>query len=184
MRGAELARWIRAPVLSGRLAVLGAVAALGVPTIIRLLVNGAIAGCEFTPYLPFILLSAIFVGWLPTTFVALAAVATLGGLFVGPDVAHLQSACFISGAAIFLGSSAMIIGTVVAIQRVFSALDRRGLDESSDGILFSLEQGQVYASWYGQGPPVLLGSRQRVGTMMKDFLAQEELAKRLNGHTD
>jgi len=51
------------------------------------------------------------------------------------------------------------------------------------GIVFSLEQDQVWASWYGQGAPVRLGSRRKVADMMEDFLAQEELAKRLNGES-
>jgi hypothetical protein len=51
-------------------------------------------------------------------------------------------------------------------------------------VIFSLDRGQVWASWYGQGPPVLLGSQRRVGEMMKDFLAHEELAKRLNRNSD
>jgi len=59
-------------------------------------------------------------------------------------------------------------------------MEKRGVDESLGGIVFSLEKGQVWASWYGQGPPVLLGSQRKVGEMMKDFLAQEELARRLS----
>jgi hypothetical protein len=51
-------------------------------------------------------------------------------------------------------------------------------DEAKGGVIFSMEDGHVWASWYGQGPPVCLGSQQKVGRMMEDFLAQEELAKR------
>ena len=55
----------------------------------------------------------------------------------------------------------------------------RGADESPGGIVFSLDDGKVWASWYGQGPPVLLGSQKKVSGMMEDFLAQEEVGKRL-----
>ena len=177
----DLARWVRAPLLTGWLALLGTVLAVALPTLVRVAVNGTVTGCEFTPYLPFVLLTAVFIGWLPATLVSVAAVATLGELFMS---SHASSACFVSGASIFLGSSALIIGTVVLIRRAILALENRGPDESNGGIVFSLEQEQVYASWYGRGPPVLLGSRHRVKSMMEDFLAQEELAKRLNGRHD
>jgi hypothetical protein len=177
----DLARWVRTPLLTGRLALLGTFAAVALPTLVRAVVNGTVTGCEFTPYLPFVLLTAILIGWLPASLVVLASVATLGGLFIS---SHGSSACFISGAAVFLGSSALIIGTVVLIRRAMVTMQKRGPDESAGGIVFSLEQEQVYASWYGQGTPLLLGSRHRVKSMMQDFLAQEELAKRLNGRHD
>jgi hypothetical protein len=60
------------------------------------------------------------------------------------------------------------------------ALQKRGADETLGGIVFSLEKGQVWASWYGRGAPVLLGSQRKVSEMMQDFLAQEELARRLS----
>ncbi len=177
----DLARWVRAPLLTGELALFGSVVAVALPTLVRALVNGTVTGCEFTPYLPFVLLTAILIGGLPASLVALAATATLGGLFFS---SHASSACFVSGAAVFLGSSAIIIGTVVLIRRRIVALEKRGPDELAGGIVFSLEQEQVYASWYGQDAPLLLGSRHRVKSMMQDFLAQEELAKRLNGRRD
>ena len=59
-------------------------------------------------------------------------------------------------------------------------MQKRGTDESLGGIVFSLERGEVWASWYGNAPPVLLGSQRKVSEMMQDFLKQEELGKRLN----
>jgi hypothetical protein len=61
------------------------------------------------------------------------------------------------------------------------AIRVRGSDESAGGIVFSLEKGEVWASWYGQGAPVLLGSQRKVSEMMSDYLAQERLGKRLSG---
>jgi len=177
----DLARWVRAPLLTGGLVLVGSVAAVALPTLVRVAVNGTVTGCEFTPYLPFVLLAAILMGGLPAGLVALASVATLGGLFVS---SHAGTECFLSGSALFLGSSAMIIGTVVLIRRRIAAIEKHGPDESAGGIVFSLEQEQVYASWYGQDAPLRLGSRHRVKSMMQDFLAQEDLAKRLNGRPD
>lgn len=173
-------RWVRAPVLKGPSALLGGIAAVMLPTIVRAAVNGEVTGCEFTPYLPFVLLAAILLGWWQAGIVALASVAILGGLFVGQSAQSFETPCFVSGAGVFLASSAMIIAIVLVIRKAIAALDRRGANEALGGIVFSLEQGQVWASWYGQGPPVLLGSRRRVGEMMKDFLDHEELAQRLD----
>jgi hypothetical protein len=179
-----LTQSFNAPAVSGGPAILVGIAAVGLPTLVRAAINGAVTGCEFTPYLPFVLLSAILIGSWQAGLVALASVATLGGLFIGPSARFLETPCFVSGAATFLGASAMVIGVVIAIRRGLAARGQSGADERSGGVIFSLDRGQVWASWYGQGPPVLLGSQQRVGEMMKDFLAHEELAKRLNRKSD
>jgi hypothetical protein len=48
-----------------------------------------------------------------------------------------------------------------------------------DGITFSLEQGQVWASWTGVRGRLRLGHEAQVSEMMRDFLAQMEVAARL-----
>jgi hypothetical protein len=166
---AALTRCLQAPPVTGWLAFAFALVALWIPTIIRLSVSGVVTGCEFTPYLPFVLFCAILLRWWQASGVALAAVAILGGLFAGSP--HHNPACFTPAAAIFLASSAVIIGVAVLIRSVVAGLQRRGADESSGGIIFSLEKGQVWASWYGQGAPMLLGSQRKVSAMMEDFLA-------------
>ncbi len=176
---AGLTRWVQAPPVTGPLALLGGFVAVALPTGIRAAIDGVVTGCEFTPYLPFVLLSAILMRWWHAGLVALVSVAVLGGLFFGPLIDPHGMACFLSGASIFLASSAVMIAIVVFARRVFGAMLNRGADESSGGIVFSLDQGKVWASWYGQGPPVLLGSQRKVSVMMEDFLAQEELGKRL-----
>jgi hypothetical protein len=176
---AALTRWLQAPPVTGWLAFVFALVALWVPTIIRLSVSGVVTGCEFTPYLPFVLLCAILLRWWQASAVAVAAVAILGGLFAGAP--QHNPACFMPAAAIFLASSAVMIGVAILVRSVIVALQKSGADESSGGVVFSLEKGQVWASWYGQGSPVLLGSQRKVSAMMEDFLAQEELGRRLNG---
>jgi hypothetical protein len=174
---AGLTRWLQGPPLTGRDALLCVLAAVAIPTVIRLAINGVVTGCEFTPYLPFVFVSAILLRWWKAALVALAAVAILGGLIGGP---HQAAACFLPSAGIFLLSSAAMIGMVVLIRGVIVAIQSRGADGPSDGIVFSLEKDEVWASWYGEGPPLRLGSQQRVSRMMKDFLRQEEIGKRLN----
>lgn len=175
----RLAQWLWAPALEGRLALVCGVAAVALPTGIRSVLNGTVTGCEFTPYLPFVLLAAISLRWWQVGAVALASVAIMGGLFVVPlDELHGQS-CFISAAAMFLGASAIIVAVATMVRRVIADAQRRRVDDSEGGVVFSLEKGQVWASWYGSDPPMRLGSEERVGTMMEDFLAQVELGKRL-----
>jgi hypothetical protein len=174
---AALNRWLREPLVTGGYALLFAGLAIGVPTSVRAAVSGVVTGCEFTPFLPFVLICAIVLRWWLAGAVAVSAVAITGGLFTSSQ--HFALPCFISSAAIFLGSSAIMIGIALLIRHGFASMKSRGADESMGGVVFSLEKGEVWASWYGQGPPVLLGSQRKVSEMMQDFLAQEELAKRL-----
>ncbi len=172
-------RWLIMPLLTGRFALLCALVAVALPTLVRAAVEGVVTGCEFTPYLPFVLVCAILLRWWQAAAVAIVSVGIMGG-FLGGSHAH-QMDCFMPAAGIFLASSAMMIGIAVSIRRVISALRNRGADESAGGIVFSLEKGEVWASWYGHGAPVHLGSQGKVSEMMEDFLAQVEVGKRLNG---
>jgi len=169
--------------MTGRLALLFGIAAVALATTVRAAINGVVTGCEFTPYLPFVLLSAIFLGWWQASTVALVSVPILGRLFVGPLDKLLASSCFLGSAGIFLASSAAMIALVIFVRRLFLALQNRRADESAGGIVFSLDQEQVWASWYGEGPPVHLGSQERVAMMMEDFLAQVDVGKRLTGRS-
>ena len=145
-------------------------------------IDGVATGCEFTPYLPFVLVSAVLLRWWQAALIALFSVAILGLLFMGPPSALAASCCFLSSAGVFLAASAAMIGGVHLVRRLFVSLQRPGADETAGGVVFSLSDNQVWASWYGQGAPVLLGSEAKVSTMMQDFLAQVEVGKRLNGN--
>lgn len=178
----RVVQWLRAPILKGRIALVCGIAAVALPTTVRAAANGTVTGCEFTPYVPFVLLSAIMLRWWQAGAVALASVAIMGGLFVGPlDQFHGQS-CFLSAAGMFLGASAIMVAVAAMVRRVIGDFQRRS--ETAGGIIFSLEKGQVWASWYGSGPPMRLGPEKQVGAMMEDFLAQVELGKRLTGKPD
>jgi len=175
-----LIRWLKASPLTGRLALLCGLVAILLGTLIREGIDGDVTGCEFTPYLPFVLVSAILLRWWQAGLVALASVAALGGLFMGPPAELLGSHCFLSSSGIFLASSAAMIGFVCLVRGLTLSLHVPGADESAGGIVFSLKEGEVWASWYGQGPPVLLGSQAKVTAMMEDFLGQVRVAKWLN----
>ena len=176
-----LKRWLAGPLLTGRFALLCGILVLAFATSIRAAIDGIVTGCEFTPYLPFVLLSAVFLRWWQAGLVALLSVALLGLLFIGPPNDLLGSSCFLSSAATFLAASTAMIGSVLLVRSLIVSMHRSGEDEAAGGVVFSLEEGKVWASWYGRGPSVLLGSQNKVSTMMKDFLAQEEVARRMNG---
>lgn len=167
------------PQATGWRGLVYAIGAVAIPTAIRAAIDGVVTGCEFTPYLPFVLLAAILIGWWQAALVALTSVAVLGGLFIGSPGHFLASACAKSSAEVFLGSSAIIIVAVTMVRHVVAELQSRRAEHGADGIIFSLDKGEVWASWNGSGEAMHLGSRERVEAMMEDFLAQGELGRRL-----
>ncbi|MBT2135675.1 hypothetical protein KK137_15150 [Croceibacterium sp. LX-88] len=48
------------------------------------------------------------------------------------------------------------------------------------GVIFSLKDGEVWASWPDDPGAVRLGEVAEVAAMMRDFLQQLELGERLN----
>lgn len=175
-----LIRWLNRSPLTGRLALLCGLAVVSVATAIRAAIDSNVTGCEFTPYLPFVLASAILLRWWQAGLIALASVAIVGGLFMGPPDELLRSQCFLPSSGIFLASSAAMIGFVCLVRRLILSMKAPGADETAGGVVFSLEDGEVWASWYGQGPHVLMGSQSKVTAMMEDFLAQVEVGNWLN----
>ena len=79
-----IAELLRTPLLRGWMALVGAAIAVGIPTSLRAAVDGVVTGCEFTPYLPFVLASAILLGWRLSVLVTLVSVALMGGLIITP----------------------------------------------------------------------------------------------------
>ncbi len=172
----KLNRWFCSP-LGGSQALLCATLALAVPTAVRAAVNGVVSGCEFTPYLPFVFVCAMVLRWWQAALVALASVLILGGLFEGLPNHRVVLPCFETSAGMFLAVSAGLIGFATALRRMIAGLQTPS--EAAGGVIFSLEKGEVWASWYGHDYPLRLGSRRTVARMMDDFLKQEDLAKRL-----
>ena len=141
--------------------------------------NGLVMGCEYTPYLPFVLLSAILLRWWQATGVVLTSVAVMGILVQSTAGEHLTSACFTSATSVFLASSAATISAVLVMRRVLAVSQTGRVVEDAGGIVFSLKDDEVWASWYGSDQPVRLGTQEKVEYMMADFLAQGELGRRL-----
>ena len=59
--------------------------------------------------------------------------------------------------------------------------DRRRFDRRKEDLVFSSSNGFVFVSWPGTCASVKLGTNQAVSEVMRNFLATNEIAKRL-GH--
>ena len=164
-------RWLQGPLTAHWQALLGGMVAVWIPSMIRLAVTGSVAGCEFTPYLPFVLICAILMRWWQAGAVALASVAILGGLFAGTP--QFTASCFEPAAGIFLAASTSMIGIVSLLRRLLAGLL---IDNSASGtgVVFSVEKGDVWATWNGSEAPVRLGSRGTIAEKMESFLADEK----------
>ncbi len=165
---------LRAPI-GGIPALIFGLTAIIVPTLIRASVDGVVSGTAFSPYIPFVLVSALFLRWPYAVGVALASSVVADMMFVEPRYVFIAGATDVFGMSIFLAASAIAICLVRACKSYI-----RGPRPIGEGIIFSLDQGHAWASWYGTGSRVRLGSKDEVAEMMKDFLLQLELGERLN----
>jgi uncharacterized protein DUF4118 len=174
--------WLAEPPVKGGWALLGAIAAVGVATLIRASINGVVMGGDTIPYVPTVMLSAIFLGWRYAAVVALVSALVADALFIGPSQAHyllLEGKSDIFGVSGFLATSALIIGFVEALRRAL----RDVVKEHRSQIVFSMRDGQAWASWYGHRSPVHLGTDSAVAETMDDFLTEMKLGKRFAGQS-
>lgn len=176
---ARLAKWLILPPITGKRAIGWSIAAVAVPTLGRALVEGSVTGIAFIPYIPFVLLSAVFLGWRYAAVTAIASAVIADALFVGVPYALVEGPADVFGVVVFLGASLLIIALVQTMRTVVKHHGRPA--GATDGIIFSEERGQAWASWPGASYYVRLGPQDEVAKMMEDYLAQLELAKRLNG---
>ena len=175
-----LRRWLVATPIAGKPAFTLAVAAVALPTLYRVSLTGVVMGIGYCPYLPFVLLSAILLGWRHAAAVAFVSVVVVDALFVGPRFQLFEGPTDMLGDLGFLVVSALMIALVQAIRTAFEDLIGPTTD---NGVFFSLQNEQVWASWPTAGFHLRLGPQDDVVEMMKDFVAQVELGKRLNGET-
>jgi hypothetical protein len=172
-----LRKWLVATPIAGKPAFALAVAAVALPTLYRMSLTGLVMGIGYCPYLPFVLLSALLLGWRHAVAVALVSVVVVDALFVGPRFQLFEGPTDMLGDLGFLVVSGLIIPLVQAIRTAFEDLVA---PTAADGVFFSLENGQAWASWPTAGFHLRLGPQDHVTEMMKDFVAQVELGKRLN----
>lgn len=176
-----LRRRLAAAYVTGPRAALYALLIVAVPTLINASVKDVVIDVSLTPYIPFVLIAAIFLGWRYAAFVAAASALVSDLWFIGPPDRILESPTDIFALASFTVVAAVLIVFVEAVRRlpeveaplVSTAHARPGT------IVFSLEDGIAWASWYGIEKPVRLGPADEVALMMEDFLAQMQLGRRL-----
>ena len=101
-------------------------------------------------------------------------------MFMGHEHSLFET-CDLFGIGIFMLASALIIASVELPRQVPKKIVCSAPDKDPAGIVFSLEKGQAWVSWYGEKCPVRLGPQGEVADMMEDFLAQLEVGKRLAG---
>ena len=172
-----LRKWLVTTPIAGKPALWFAVAAVGLPTLYRMSLDGIVMGIGYCPYLPFVLFSAVLLGWRQAAVIALISVAVVDVLFVGQRFHLFEGPTDMFGDLGFLVASALIIALVQAIRTAFEDLVGPTV---AGGVIFSLKDGQAWASWPTAGYHLRLGPQDDVAEMMKDFVAQVELGKRLN----
>lgn len=172
-----LRKWLVTTPIAGKPALWFAVAAVGLPTLYRMSLDGIVMGIGYCPYLPFVLFSAVLLGWRQAAVIALISVAVVDVLFVGQRFQLFEGPTDMLGDLGFLVASALIIALVQAIRTAFEDLVGPTV---AGGVIFSLKDGQAWASWPTAGYHLRLGPQDDVAEMMKDFVAQVELGKRLN----
>jgi hypothetical protein len=172
--------WLLAPPLSGKLAIACSLTAVAVPTLIRLAFDGMVMGVDCVAYTPFVLIAAVLMSWRYAAFVAVSSMLVCDYLFMGLPDRLFESETDWFAMSIFLAYCLLVIGLAQGIRKMVATFPRRAdPEEDSSGIIFSLENGQAWASWSGGDAPVPLGPCDEVAEMMEDFLAQVELGKRL-----
>jgi hypothetical protein len=183
MSRAELMRRLLAPSVTGHQAIGLGAALIAIPTLIRAAVDGFVTGCEFSVYLPFVLVAAVLMEWRYAAIVALASVGLADYLFM-THTSFFSGPCDLYVVGVFLTISTLIIGLVQLIRAKFAGIISTDRSEFASGqVVFSLENNQAWAGWHGRRTMVQLGSKDDVAEMMEDFLAQLELAERLESRS-
>ena len=175
-----LSRLLLAPPATGRRALVYGVALITIPTFIRLLIGLYIDRLPFLPFLPFVIVAAIVLDWKWAVATALGSWIIADLLFIGPRFQLNFGAYELIGFTIFFASTLLLIALAKAVRVIVeNSLRPARPDGIAAPVVFSLEGGQAWASWYGSHSWVRLGPESEVAEMMRDFLAQRELAKRL-----
>ncbi|QIK95970.1 DUF4118 domain-containing protein [Sphingomonas sp. HDW15A] len=178
----KVSRVLLAPPASGRKALLFAIVLIAAPTGIRWLIDDIVGrGFPFFTYMPFIILAGAFLTWRNATLVSAISWIVADLLFMRPQFDLTFNVIQVIGMCIFATSAFLVIALVEAVRTIVENSLRPARPDSSFSapVVFSLEGGQAWASWYGSHSWVRLGPEDEVAEMMRDFLAQRELADRL-----
>lgn len=171
--------WLSKAPLEGGRAFAFSLLAVAIPTLIRLTIFTRTNDFQCITFCPFVLATAIIAGSRLASGVAIGSAAICNAL-MGVHYAFHWDEPNLVGMAIFLAYCFLVISLVHLVRK---QSERSGGQETAaepwGGVVFSLEAGVAWASWQGSDAPVQLGAKEEVALMMKDFLAQLELGKRL-----
>lgn len=176
----RLSKMLLAPPATGKRALFYGVVLIAVPTLVRLFLGLFIDRLPFFPYIPFVIIAAALLDWRSASAVALGSWVIADLLFLEPQYQLTFGTYELIGFVIFAASTVLIIILVEAVRLIVeNSLRPARPDAFSTPVVFSLEGGQAWASWYGSHSWVRLGPEEEVAEMMEDFLAQRKLGLRL-----
>jgi hypothetical protein len=165
--------------LKGGAMLITAIAAVAAPTLIRFAINWG-QGDGFCAYVPFVVLAAMALEWRAAAVVAVASGLLAAYLFEGTRGQLFEETCEITSFVFFILASLLVIGLAQTFRKaVAEPLSFRATRPASNGLVFSREAGQACVSWHGGQSFVPLGPADEVEVMMRDFLAQQEVGRRL-----
>jgi len=91
--------------------------AVALPTMVRASLDSVVSGTTFVAYYPFVLLSALLLGWRNAVWVTMASAVTANFLFMLPRYSFFHDFTDTFGALLFVISSALIIGVADTLRR-------------------------------------------------------------------
>ena len=93
------------------------------PTALRASIDGLVSGTTFVAYYPFVLLSAMLLGWRSAVLVTLASAAVANFLFMEPRYTFFAEFSDTGGALSFILSSLMIVALAHALRRAIEQVE-------------------------------------------------------------
>jgi hypothetical protein len=141
--------WLFTPPLHGVWAIALIAGAVAAPTLIRLGMPMQMDARACTIFCPFVLATSILCGWRYAIVMAVGS-AIVRNALMGAKYTYPFTSPEMAAFASFLGYSACVI-LVVQLFRMTAArsLRQAGAKERVKGIVFSFDEGQAWASWYG-----------------------------------
>lgn len=107
----------------GPAALLYPALAIAIPTLIRTLLDGFVSGTTFVAYFPFVLVSAMFLGWRYALVVTLASAAVANFLFMEPRYIFFSGSRDTTAAVLFVFSSMFLIALAETLRRAVAEVE-------------------------------------------------------------
>jgi two-component sensor histidine kinase len=106
-----------APPRRGVLAVLYTIASVAIPTLLRMALDPIVQDVAYVTYYPFVMLSALFLGWRHAAVVAIASALLGDYLFMTPRYTLFTAGAHTVASLLFLMSSGLLIAMSAALGR-------------------------------------------------------------------